>query len=97
MGMPELEIYSMIGAERFRPGHHNGNHVDAQKGGVLRQIEVMEQLVGKRMYRGLFLHVRQHLLRSSKSRSIDQVDNLQTLREILLALEAAAQGKIVKQ
>jgi len=96
MGMPELEIYSMIGAERFRPGHHNGNHVDAQKGGVLRQIEEMEQLVGKRMYRGLFLHVPQHLLRSSKSRSIDQVD-LQTLREILLALEAAAQGKIVKQ
>jgi len=100
----------------------------------------MEQVVGKRMYRGLLKTVARvwnpkdihepliqqkvlaHMqaaergfrrvdavldsvgpealtliLRSLKSRSIDQVDNLQTLREIVLALEAAAQGKIVKQ
>ena len=37
------------------------------------------------------------LLRSLKSQSIDRVDNLQTLREIVLALEAAAQGTAMKQ
>ena len=36
------------------------------------------------------------ILRSLKSQSIDLVDNLHTLREIVLALEAAAQGKVVK-
>ena len=33
------------------------------------------------------------ILRSLKLQSIDLVDNLQTLREIVLALEAAAEGK----
>jgi len=33
------------------------------------------------------------VLRSLKLQSIDLVDNLQTLREIVLALEAAAQKK----
>ena len=33
--------------------------------------------------------------RSLKLQSIDRVDNLQTLHEIVLALEAAAQGKVV--
>ncbi|MBZ5666629.1 MAG: hypothetical protein LAO30_18710 [Acidobacteriia bacterium] len=37
------------------------------------------------------------ILRSLKLQSIDQVDDLQTLREIVLALEAAAQGNVVKQ
>lgn len=37
------------------------------------------------------------VLHSLKLRSIDLVDNLQTLREIVLALEAAAQGKVVRQ
>jgi len=37
------------------------------------------------------------ILRSLKLQSIDLVDNLQTLREIVLALEAAARGKAVKQ
>jgi hypothetical protein len=37
------------------------------------------------------------ILRSLKLQSIDRVDNLQTLREIVLALEAAAVGKTVKQ
>lgn len=36
------------------------------------------------------------ILRSLKLQSLDLVDNLQTLLEIVLALEAAAQGKIVK-
>ena len=37
------------------------------------------------------------ILRSLKLQSIDRVDNLQTLREIVLALEAAAQGTTMKQ
>jgi len=37
------------------------------------------------------------ILRSLKLQSIDRVDNLQTLREIVLALEAAGQGEVVKQ
>ena len=37
------------------------------------------------------------ILRSLKLQSLDLVDNLQTLREIVLALEAAAVGKAVKQ
>jgi hypothetical protein len=37
------------------------------------------------------------ILRSQKLQSIDQVDNLQTLREIVLALEAAAQEATMKQ
>ncbi len=37
------------------------------------------------------------ILRSLKLQSIDRVDNLQTLREIVLALETAAQGKVVNQ
>ena len=37
------------------------------------------------------------ILRSLSLQSVDLVDNLQTLREIVLALEAAAQGEVVKQ
>jgi hypothetical protein len=37
------------------------------------------------------------ILRSVKLQSIDRVDNLQTLREIVLALETAARGEVVKQ
>ena len=37
------------------------------------------------------------VLHALKSSSIDRVDNLQTLREIVLALEAAAQGTTMKQ
>jgi hypothetical protein len=37
------------------------------------------------------------ILGSLKLQSIDRVDNLQTLREIVLALEAAAQGTTMKQ
>ena len=37
------------------------------------------------------------ILHSLKCQSIDLVDNLQTLREIVVALEAAAQGNTMKQ
>jgi len=37
------------------------------------------------------------ILRSLKLQSIDRVDNLQTLRDIVLALETAARGEVVKQ
>jgi hypothetical protein len=37
------------------------------------------------------------ILRSLSLQSVDLVDNLQTFREIVLALEAAAQGEVVKQ
>ena len=37
------------------------------------------------------------ILRSLKVQSIDRVDNLKTLHEIVLAIEAVAQGKAVKQ
>jgi hypothetical protein len=39
----------------------------------------------------------QQILRSLKLQSIDRVDNLQTLREVVLALEAVAQERAVKQ
>lgn len=101
--------------------------------GILQEIERMEQLVGKRMYRGLLRSVArvwnpkdirdaeiQHkvlahmqaaerglcraeaardkgglaafaaVLGSLRLSSLDQVDNLKTLREIVVALEAAA-------
>jgi len=38
-----------------------------------------------------------HILRSLNLQSLDLVDNLQTLREIVLALETGAQGEVVKQ
>src|SRR5271155_647566 len=37
------------------------------------------------------------ILRSLKLQSIDLIDNLQTLREVVLALETAAEGRAVKQ
>ncbi len=37
------------------------------------------------------------ILRSLKLQSVDRVDNLQTLREIVLALETGAEGRAVKQ
>jgi hypothetical protein len=119
-------------------GQHNGNGACACD--LVHEIEQMEQVVGKRMYRGLLktlarvwnpkdlrdpavqqkvlAHMQAaergfrrldaalervgpealtQILRSLKLQSIDRVDNLQTLREIVLALEATTQGKEVKQ
>ena len=121
-------------------GHHNGNGASAQGASLVREIQQMEQALGKRMYRGLLKTVAKvwnpkdiqdpaiqqkvlahmqaadrgfrrldaalerigpealtQILRSLKLQSVDLADNLQTLREIVLALEVAAQGKVVKQ
>jgi hypothetical protein len=114
-------------------GQHGGKSAGAPGGSVLRQIEAMEQVVGKRMYRGLLKTVarvwnpkdiqdpvikekvlahlqaaERGLRRAEAARekaglaafagvlgclrlsSLDQVDNLKTLQEIVLTLEAAA-------
>ncbi len=113
-------------------GQHNGD-ASARRNGILQEIEQMEQVVGKRMYRGLLKSVARvwnpkgiqdqaiqekvlaHMqaaerglrraqtargkaglaafaavLGSLRLSSLDQVDNLNTLREIVVALEAAA-------
>jgi len=113
-------------------GQHNGHGAGAS-GDVLSQIEGMESIVGKRMYRGLLKSVarvwkpkdiqekaiqekvlahlqaaERGLLRAKVARdsaglvtfaavlgslrlsSLDQVDNLRTLQEIVVALEAGA-------
>ena len=122
---------------------NNGNgdcHESGKGASFVREIEQMEPLLGKRMYRGLLKAVARvwnpkniqdptiqqkvlahmqaaergfrrldaaldrvgpevmtEILRSQKLQSIDRVDNLQTLREIVLALEAAAQENALKQ
>lgn len=113
-------------------GQHNGD-ANGDRDRVLHEIEQMEQLVGKRMYRGLLRSVARvwnpkdiqdqaiqekvlaHMqaaerglrkaeaardkaglaafagvLGSLRLSSLGQVDNLNTLREIVVALEAAA-------
>jgi Rad52/22 family double-strand break repair protein len=115
-----------------RNGQHNGD-ANGHRDRLLHEIEQMEQLVGKRMYRGLLKSVARvwtpkdiqdqaikekvlaHLqaaerglvrakavrdkaglaafaavLGSLRLSSLGQVDNLDTLREIVAALEAAA-------
>jgi SpoVK/Ycf46/Vps4 family AAA+-type ATPase len=114
-------------------GRHNGNG-SAVSDDVLRQIESMEQAVGKRMYRGILKSVARvwnpkeiqdkaiqekvfaylqaadrglrragaarekaglaafaRVLRSLRLSSLDQVDNLKTLQEIIVALEVPTQ------
>ena len=128
------------GTDGHGDGHRNGNDARDQGASLVREIEQMEQALGKRMYRGLLKTVARvwnpkdiqdpaiqqkvlahmqaaergfrrldaaldrvgpepltQILRSLKLQSIDRVDNLQTLREIVLALEAAAQGTAMKQ
>ncbi len=113
-------------------GQHNGG-ASAHCGNILHEIEQMEQVVGRRMYRGLLKTVakvwnpkdiqdqatrekvlahmqaaERGLLRAKAARdkaglaafaaimgplrlsSLDQVDNLKTLQEIVVALEGAA-------
>jgi len=115
-----------------RNGQHNGD-ASSRRNGILQEIEQLEYVVGKRMYRGLLKTVARvwnpkdiqdqaiqekvlaHLqaaerglrraeaarekaglaafaaiLGSLRLSSLDQVDNLDTLREIVAALEAAA-------
>jgi hypothetical protein len=121
-------------------GHDSGKLTNETVASLVREIEQMEQALGKRMYRGLLKSLARvwnpkdirepamqqkvlahmqaaergfrrldaalervgpepltQILRSLNLQSIDRVDNLQTLREIVLALEAAAQGTTMKQ
>jgi hypothetical protein len=114
-------------------GQHNGGDASADRDGVLHEIEQMEEVIGKRMYRGLLKTVARvwnakdiqdpeiqkkvlaHMqaaerglrrgeaardkaglaafagvLGSLRLSSLGQVDNLRTLQEIVVALEAAA-------
>jgi len=111
-------------------GQHNGGGASAHRDRVLHEIEQMEQVVGKRMYRGLLktvarvwnpkdiqdLEIQQRVLAhmqagarglrraevarekaglatfaaalgSLRLSSLDQVDNLKTLKQIVAALE----------
>ena len=120
--------------------HRNGNGATDHGASLVREIEQMEQALGKRMYRGLLKAVARawnpkdiqdptiqqkvlahmqaaergfrrleaaldrvgpepltQILRSLKLQSIDRVDNLQTLHEIVLALESATRREVVKQ
>lgn len=120
--------------------HRNGNDASDQRASLVREIEQMEQALGKRMYRGLLktlarvwnpkdirepevqqkvlVHMQSaerglrrldaaldrvgpepltQILRSLKLPSLDRVDNLQILHQIVLALEAAAQGTVMEQ
>src|SRR5216684_2494286 len=113
-------------------GQHNGG-ASAHQDSLLREIEQMEQVVGKRMYRGLLKNMARvwnpkdimdpsiqkkvlahmqaaergfrrveaardkaglaafaAILGSLRLSSLDQVDNLKTLQEIVVALETAA-------
>jgi len=121
-------------------GHDSGRGAGGHDASLVREIEQMEQALGKRMYRGLLKtlarvwnpkdiqdpaiqqkvlahmqaaergfrrldaalervgpEVLTQILRSLKLQSIDRVDNLQTLREIVLALETVAEGRAVKR
>src|SRR5208337_819734 len=113
--------------------HRDGNGASDHGGSLVREIEQMERMLGKRMYRGLLktlarvwnpkeiqaLAVQQKVLahmqaaerglrrldaaldriggealdpvlRSLQLTSLDQVDNLETLRRVVLAAEQAA-------
>jgi hypothetical protein len=121
-------------------GQDSSNGVSDQGASFVREIEQMEQALGKRMYRGLLKAVARvwnpkdirepvvqqkvlvhmqaaerglrrldaaldrvgpepltQVLRSLKLQSLSQVDNLQTLHQIVLALEAAAQQEEMRQ
>ena len=121
------------GTDGHGDGHRNGNRASDHGASLVREIEQMEQALGKRMYRGLLktlarvwnpkeiqdpaiqqkvlAHMQAavrgfrrldaaldrvgpepltQILRTLKLQSLTQVDNLQTLHQIVLALEAAA-------
>jgi hypothetical protein len=128
------------GTDGNSDGHRNGNGASDQDASLVREIEHMEQALGKRMYRGLLktlarvwnpkdiqdpaiqqkvlAHMQAaergfrrldaaldrvgpepltQILRSLKLQSIDRVDSLQALHQFVLALEAVAQERAVKQ
>jgi len=114
----------------------NGGGVSAHRDSIIHEVEKMEQVMGKRMYRGLLktvarvwnpkeiqdlaiqekvlAHMRAAerglrragaardkaglaafaaVLGSLKISSLDQVDNLKTLQEIVVALETSARAR----
>jgi hypothetical protein len=126
---------TVAGAGCTGDSHSNGNAADAQINPLVHAIEQMEQVVGKRMYRGVLKAVAKvwnpkdikdpaiqqkvlahmqaaerglrraeaarekaglaafgTILQRLQLRSLDQVDNLKTLQEILVALETAARN-----
>jgi hypothetical protein len=121
------------GTEGKGHSHHNGDGANPQRSTLVREIEQMEEVLAKRMYRGLLKtlarvwkpsdiqdpaiqqKVLSHLqaaerglrrldaaldriggealypiLQSLQLTSLDQVDNLETLRKVVLAAEQAA-------
>ena len=139
-GDPKPSERTTAGNDGNGDGHDSSRGASDDGASLVREIEQMEQALGKRMYRGLLktlarvwnakdiqdpaiqqkvlAHMQAaergfrrldaainrigpepltQILRSLKLQSIDRVDNLQTLREIVLALETAAQGEAAKQ
>ncbi|HZQ21925.1 MAG TPA: Rad52/Rad22 family DNA repair protein [Terriglobales bacterium] len=128
----EMKPSGKASSENSTNDRHNGG-ADAGNGHLLCEIERMEQIVGKRLYRGLLKSIAKvwnpkeiqdrtiqervlahmqaaerglrragaardkaglarfaRVLGSLRLSSLDQVDNLKTLQEIVTALEAAA-------
>src|SRR5207302_6210182 len=124
-----------VGNNGNADGQDRSNGVSDQSASMVREIEQMEQALGKRMYRGLLKAVARawnpkdipepavqqkvlahmqaaergfrrldaalervgpepltQILRSLTLQSLTQVDKLQTLHQIVLALEGTAQG-----
>jgi hypothetical protein len=79
------------------------NPRDIQDAGLQQQVLAHMQAAERGFHRldaaldGVGPEALTQILRSLKLQSIDRVDNLQTLREIVLALEAAAEVRAVKQ
>ena len=143
---PDADVASRLSERATSPndgngaGHRNGNGASDQGASLLREIEQMEQALGKRMYRGLLKTLArawnpkdiqdpavqqkvlvymqaaergfrrldaaldrvgpeplQQILNSMKLQSLTQVGNLQTLHQIVLALEGAVQGSTMKR
>ena len=132
---PNAEVAARLSEQTTAGNNGNGDAHNSGKGASLvREIEQMEQALGKRLYRGLLKSVArvwspkdiqgpavqqrvlahmqaaergfrrmdaavdrvgpellQQILHSLKLQSVDRVDNLQTLHQIVIALEAAAQ------
>ena len=129
-----LSGQTTAGANGNGDGDDSGNCANERGASLVREIEQMEQSVGKRMYRGVLKTVARvwnpkdiqdretqqkvlahmqaaerglrrldaalkrvgpepltQILHSLKLQSLDRVDNLQTLHQIVLALETAAQ------
>jgi hypothetical protein len=143
---PDAEVASKL-SQRAMPandgksaGLRSANGTSDRGASLLREIEQMEQALGKRMYRGLLktlarlwnpkdiqdpavqqkvlAHMQaaergfrrldaaldrvgpeplQQILNSMRLQSLTQVDNLQTLQQIVHALETTAQGNVPKQ